>query len=113
MEIVQVAGGLLLVYVILLGLHAVFFFSGVTTINGNLQLSALALYISFVDVTIITLGSVDFSRATIRWKTPAVAALIFATVTLLFEKSLNNFRVSGCNCQHVDPNVQLSSISSI
>jgi len=88
MEIDQVARGLLLVYVVLLGLCAVFFFSGVTTFNGNLQLSALALYISFVDVTIITLGSVDFSRATIRWETPAAAALIFATVTLLFEKSL-------------------------
>jgi len=53
MEIVQVAGGLLLVYVVLLGLCAVFFFSGLTTINGNLQLSALALYTSFVIVMII------------------------------------------------------------
>jgi hypothetical protein len=91
MEIDQVARGLLLVYVVLLGLCAVFFFSGVTTFNGNLQLSALALYISFVDVTIITLGSVDFSRATIRWETPAVAALIFAIATLLLEKSLTIF----------------------
>jgi len=91
MEIVQVAGGLLFVYVTLLGLCAVFFFSGVTTINGNLQLSALALYISFVGVTIITLGSVDFSRATIRWETPAVAALIFAIAILLLEKSFTIF----------------------
>jgi hypothetical protein len=91
MEIVQVAGGLLLVYVVLLGLCAVFFFSGLTTINGNLQLSALALYTSFVIVMIITLGSVDFSRASIRWEMPAVAALVFATVTLLFEKSLTIF----------------------
>jgi hypothetical protein len=38
---------------------------------------------------IITLGSVDFSRATIRWERPAVASLIFATV--LFEESLTIF----------------------
>ncbi len=91
MEIEQVAGGLLLAYVTFLGLFVVFFFSGLTTINGNLQLSALALYISFVNVMIITISSVDFSRATIRWETPAVAALIFAIATLLLEKSFTIF----------------------
>jgi hypothetical protein len=40
---------------------------------------------------LITLGSVDFSRASIRWERPAVASLIFATVTLLFEESLTIF----------------------
>jgi len=91
MRIDQVAWGLLLFYVVLLGLYVVFYLSVVIFINGDLQLSALALYISFVNVMIITLGSVDFSRATIRWERPAVASLIFATVTLLFEKSLTIF----------------------
>jgi hypothetical protein len=91
MEIVQVAGGLLLVYVTFLGLHAVFFFIELTTINGSLQVSALFIYILFIVLTIITLGSVDFSRATIRWETPAVAALIFAIATLLLEKSFTIF----------------------
>ena len=90
MRIDQVAWGLLLVYITLLSLYVVFYFS-VAIFYGGLQLSALALYISFVNVTIITLGSVDFSRATIRWERPAVAALIFATVTLLFEESLTIF----------------------
>jgi hypothetical protein len=91
MEIDRVAWGLLLVYVTFLGLHAVFFFIELTTINGSLQVSALFIYILFIVLTIITLGSVDFSRATIRWETPAVAALIFAIATLLLEKSFTIF----------------------
>jgi hypothetical protein len=90
MRIDQVAWGLLLVYVTLLSLYVVFYLS-VVIFYGGLQLSALALYISFVNVMIITLGSVDFLRATIRWERPAVAALVFATVTLLFEESLTIF----------------------
>ena len=88
MRIDQVAWGLLLVYVTLLSLYVVFYLI-VAIFNRDLQLSALALYISFVNVMIITLGSVDFSRATIRWERPAVASLIFATV--LFEESLTIF----------------------
>jgi len=91
MEIDRVAWGLLLVYVTFLGLHAVFFFIELTTINGSLQVSALFIYILFIVLTIITLGSVDFSRATIRWEKPATAALIFAIATLLLEKSLTIF----------------------
>jgi len=83
-----VAWGLLLVYVTLLSLYVVFYLI-VAIFNRDLQLSALALYISFVNVMIITLGSVDFSRASIRWERPAVASLIFATV--LFEESLTIF----------------------
>jgi len=54
-------------------------------------LTALALYISFANVMTISLGSVDFSRVSIRWEMPSVAALVFATVTILFEKSLTIF----------------------
>jgi len=86
MEIDLVAWGLLLVYVTFLGLFVVFFFIVLTTFN-----EALIIYISFIVLTIITIGSVDFSRATIRWEIPAVAALIFAIVTLLLEKSLTIF----------------------
>ncbi len=91
MEIDRAAWGLLLVYVTFLGLHAVFLFIKLTAINGSLQVSALFIYILFIVLTIITLGSVDFSRATIRWETPAVAALIFSIATLLLEKSFTIF----------------------
>jgi len=86
-----VARGLLLVYVTLLSLYAVFFFIELATIYGNLKVSALFIYILFIVVTIITLGAVDFSRASIRWEMSAVAALIFAIATLLLEKSFTIF----------------------
>jgi|GEM_PF-3670110 len=91
MKIEAIAYGLLITYVVLLGVGIIFFFSGNTTMNQELELNRLILYILFIIVLLITLGSLDFSSVSIEWEKPAVASLVFAVVTFLIEKDLTTY----------------------
>jgi len=91
MKIEAIAYGLLIAYVVLLGVGIIFYFLGHTTMNQKLELNRLILYILFIIVLLITLGSLDFSNRSIKWKRPAVASLVFAVVTFLIEEDLTTY----------------------
>jgi len=88
MKIESLVHSLLFIYVPLLAVGTIFIFIENRLFTGELRLNIWILYVLFIITLFITLGSVDFSKRSIKWERPAFVSLALAIGTFLVEKDL-------------------------